>query len=160
MKAVRSRRLSLTAVLTAVLLSASLCGCGMLNITPPPAPPSASSEVQALTPAVAVSAAEELSEEPVAEKTFFFKVVDPDGNETEYEMKSTALTVGEALLQEGLIAGESGPQGLFVTEVCGITADFNTDGTYWAFYVNGRPSSHGVDFTPVENGFEYTFAVE
>ena len=48
----------------------------------------------------------------------------------------------------------------YVKTVNGITADYDTDGTYWAFYVNGEYAMTGVDSTPVEDGAVYTFKVE
>ena len=44
--------------------------------------------------------------------------------------------------------------------VNGITADYDTDGSYWAFYVNGEYASSGVDSTPVVDGDTYSFKVE
>ncbi len=48
----------------------------------------------------------------------------------------------------------------YVKTVNGITADYDTDGTYWAFYVNGEYAMTGVDSTPVEDGAVYAFKVE
>ena len=69
-------------------------------------------------------------------------------------------TVGEALLDEGLIEGEDSQYGLYVKKVNGVLADYNVDGTYWAFYVNGAYGATGVDSTPVEDGATYAFKVE
>lgn len=94
------------------------------------------------------------------EKTFAFTVVDADGNETAFEIHTDGETVGEALLSLGLIAGDDGDYGLYVKEVNGITADYDVDGTYWAFYVNGEYASTGVDQTAVSDGDSYSFKVE
>lgn len=94
------------------------------------------------------------------EKTFMFTVVDADGNETAFEIHTGDETVGEALLELGLIAGDDGEYGLYVKEVNGITADYDVDGTYWAFYVNDEYASAGVDQTPVTDGDSYSFKVE
>lgn len=94
------------------------------------------------------------------EKTFAFTVVDADGNETAFEIHTDGETVGEALLSLGLIAGDDGDYGLYVKEVNGITADYDVDGTYWAFYVNGEYASTGVDQTAVTDGDSYSFKVE
>ena len=69
-------------------------------------------------------------------------------------------TVGDALLEQNLIEGEEGDYGLYVKTVNGITADYDTDQTYWAFYVNGEYASTGVDSTPVNEGDTYEFKVE
>lgn len=89
-----------------------------------------------------------------------FTVVDKEGNETGFEVHTDKETVGEALLEHDLIAGEEGAYGLYVKEVNGITADYDTDGTYWAFYVNGEYAATGVDTTPVTEGEAYAFKVE
>ena len=68
--------------------------------------------------------------------------------------------MGEALLDQELIAGEDSDYGLYVKTVNGITADYDTDGSYWAFYVNGEYVSSGVDSTPVADGDTYSFKVE
>ena len=96
----------------------------------------------------------------VTEMSFTFEVVDKDGNTETFDITTDKATVGEALLEEGLIAGEEGQYGLYVTEVNGIVADYNVDQTYWAFYVNGEYASSGVDTTDVEDGSTYSFKVE
>ena len=91
---------------------------------------------------------------------FMFTVVDKDGNETEFEIHTDKKTVGEALLELDLISGQDGDYGLYVKEVNGITADYETDGTYWAFYVNDEYATAGVDATEIEEGNSYAFKVE
>lgn len=95
-----------------------------------------------------------------AEQSFTFEVVDKDGNTETFAITTDKSTVGEALLEEGLIAGENGQYGLYVTEVNGIVADYNVDGTYWAFYVDGAYASSGVDTTDIVDGSTYSFKVE
>ena len=94
------------------------------------------------------------------EQSFAFEVVDKDGNVTTFDITTDKATVGEALLEEGLIKGEDGQYGLYVTEVNGIVADYNVDQTYWAFYVDGTYASSGVDTTDVVDGSTYSFKVE
>ena len=96
----------------------------------------------------------------LVEQSFTFEVVDKDGNVTTFDITTDKATVGEALLEEGLIAGEVGQYGLYVTEVNGIVADYNVDRTYWAFYVDGAYASSGVDTTDVADGATYSFKVE
>ncbi len=91
---------------------------------------------------------------------FTFTVTDKDGNETSFNIETDKTTVGEALLELGLIEGEMGDYGLYVKKVNGITADFDVDGTYWAFYVNGEYAMNGVDLTEIEDGATYGFKVE
>ena len=91
---------------------------------------------------------------------FDFVVVDKEGKETSFEIHTDKTTVGEALLELGLIDGEAGDYGLYVKSVNGITADYDVDGTYWAFYINGEMAMSGVDATDVEEGAAYSFKVE
>ena len=91
---------------------------------------------------------------------FTFVVVDVEGNEKTFEIHTDKTTVGEALLELELIDGEDGDYGLYVKSVNGITADYNVDGTYWAFYINGEMAMTGVDATNVEAGATYSFKVE
>lgn len=92
--------------------------------------------------------------------SFYFTVVDKDGKETKFEIKTDKTTVGEALLDEGLIAGEDSEYGLYVKTVNGVTLDYNTDGKYWAFYENGSYAMSGVDSTEITAGSTYTFKAE
>ena len=91
--------------------------------------------------------------------TFYFNVVDKDGNETKFEIRTDKTIVGDALLELGLIEGEDGPYGLYVKKVNGITADYDVDGTYWAFYVGDEYGMTGVDLTEIEAGATYAFKV-
>lgn len=102
----------------------------------------------------------EETNEPAAGVTFTFVAVDLEGVETTYEITTTAATVGEALLAEELIAGEEGQYGLYVKEVAGIPLDWDTDGKYWAFYIDGEMALTGVDSTDVVEGAVYTFKPE
>ena len=94
------------------------------------------------------------------ETVFNFIVVDKEGNETAFEIHTDKTMVGDALLEHSLIEGEDAAYGLYVKTVNGITADYDVDGTYWAFYVNGEMAMSGVDATDVTEGAIYTFKVE
>lgn len=91
---------------------------------------------------------------------FPFTVVDKEGNETLFEIHTDKETVGEALTELELIAGEEGEYGLYVKTVNGITADYDKDGVYWAFYINGEYAPTGVDATAIMEGDSYSFKVE
>ncbi len=91
---------------------------------------------------------------------FDFVVVDKEGKETAFEIHTDKTIVGDALLELGLIAGEEGAYGLYVKQVNGITADYDVDQTYWAFYINGEYGMTGVDVTNIEAGATYSFKVE
>lgn len=91
---------------------------------------------------------------------FTFAVVDPDGKEIQATVKTDKATVGEALLDLGLIAGENGEYGLYVKTVNGTTLDYDKDGKYWAFYVDGEYAMTGVDTTEIASGSVYCFKAE
>ena len=97
------------------------------------------------------------------EKTFTFQVRDLEGAVVgDFSITTERAMVGEALLDEGLIEGEDGPYGLYVKTVNGITADYDTNGTYWAFYIGGSDREYamaGVDATPIEDGGVYTLQI-
>ena len=94
------------------------------------------------------------------ENVFVFSIFGFDGKETAYEIHTDKTIVGEALQELGLLAGEESAYGLFVTEVGGIRADYDKDGIYWAFYVDGEYAMSGVDKTEIEAGRSYAFKVE
>lgn len=99
-------------------------------------------------------------ETPATVRTFTFQVVAPDGTENRYTVETDADTVGAALIAKGLIEGEEGPYGLYVKTVDGITLDYETDGMYWAFYVDGEYGITGVELTDITDGAVYTFKAE
>lgn len=91
---------------------------------------------------------------------FTFTVTDLEGKEAVFEVKTDKKTVGEALLDAKLIAGENGDYGLYVKTVNGITLDYDKDGAYWAFYVDGEYAMTGVDVTQITEGSAYAFKAE
>ncbi len=66
-------------------------------------------------------------------------------------------TVGEALTEHDLIAGEMGAYGLYVKVVNGMTADYDTTSTYWAFSKDGVYMMEGVDTTAFSDGEKFEF---
>lgn len=92
--------------------------------------------------------------------TFNFTVVDKDGKEGLFEIHTDKKTVGEALQELNLIEGEEGQYGLYVKKVNGITADYDKDGVYWAFYVGEEYASKGVDATEITEGQTYSLKIE
>ncbi len=74
-----------------------------------------------------------------------------------FEVRTDKETVGEALLDCGLISGDEGDFGLYVKTVNGILADYDIDASYWAFYENGEYAMSGVDLTTITSGVTYAF---
>ncbi len=85
-----------------------------------------------------------------------FKVeVTADDKTVTFTVNTDEKTVGAALLKEKLIEGEQGQYGLYIKKVNGMTADFNTDKAYWAFYVDGEYAISGVDTTDIDKDVTY-----
>ena len=91
---------------------------------------------------------------------FKLTVADLEGKEIVFDISTDQTTVGQALLEVELIEGEEGPYGLYIKSVNGLVADYDIDGTYWAFYVNGEYAMSGVDSTEIEEGTAYALRVE
>jgi len=79
-------------------------------------------------------------------------VVHKDGSQNVFRYKTDAEYLGEVLLAEGLVKGEEGPYGLYMTEVDGERAVYEEDGAYWALYQGDEYATLGVDETPVNDG--------
>lgn len=94
------------------------------------------------------------------ETSFEFSFVDKDGNQKVFTVKTDKKTVGEALVDAKLVEGEQGDYGLYVKTVDGITLDYEKDGYYWAFYINGEYATAGVDATEIKDGESYQFKAE
>ena len=134
----------LLSLLPALVMVFGLIACG--NTNAPETEP-------ATAPAVETN---EDTQAEVVGVPFTVMVTDVDGTETTFEYTSDAATVGEALLAEGLIAGEDSAYGLYITSVNGITADWDTENAYWAFYINGEYAQTGVDATEIVEGAIYS----
>ncbi len=165
----------LTSMLAGMLLVTAMAftavGCGNKAEAPADNQPATEIKVEADTQTQVVEASEtvfateESTEADVVvlgegSTKIGFVVVDGDGNETDFEINTDAETVGDALLEQNLIEGDDSEYGLYVKTVNGVTADYDTDGTYWAFYINDEYAATGVDSTPVTAGDTYMFRVE
>ncbi len=87
-------------------------------------------------------------------KTLTVDVVAQDKTVT-FTLHSDAKTVGEALLEHKLIAGEMGAYGMYVKVVNGITADYDKDQSFWSFTKNGESMMTGVDGAEFSDGDQY-----
>lgn len=72
-----------------------------------------------------------------------------------FTLKTDKTTLGDALLEQNLIAGDRGEYGLYVKVVNGIEADYDKDGHFWSLCQNGTMLMTGVDTTPIKNGERY-----
>ena len=143
-------------VLLAVSMTAGMTACGSKNADSGNAQGAVQESAQAQTDDVFADGSE-LGE---GDTEFTMTVTDKDGVESSFTIHTDKENVGDALTEIGIIAGEEGDYGLYVKTVNGVTADYDVDQTYWAFYINGEYASTGVDSTPVTAGDTYSFKVE
>ena len=64
-------------------------------------------------------------------------------------------TFGDALNESGIAEGYDSQYGFTITAVNGITADYNTDKSYWAFMKDGNYMTVGVDSETISGGEHY-----
>lgn len=96
----------------------------------------------------------------VGQTQFAVEVTHLDGTVKNFTVNTDKKTVGEALIEVGLIEGENGPYGLMIMAVDGKTHKYEDGGKYWAFYINGEYAMSGVDSTDITAGAAYSFKVE
>ena len=94
-------------------------------------------------------------EKPVeGSKSIVIEVVNKEEESTKYELKTDAEYLRQAMEEaEGLtFSGTESEYGMMVETVNGEKADYNVDGAYWGFFVNGEYCNNGIDTQPVEDG--------
>ena len=150
----KTRLLKMLSLILCVVLIAAMAliasGCEGNDVNP-----TASSDVSATE-----APKSEVTELGQGSKKFDFTVTDGEGKETKFVISTDKATVGAALLELELIKGEEGAYGLYVKTVNGVTVDYDKDGKYWAFYIDGEYAMTGVDSTNIEEGKVYSFKVE
>lgn len=163
-------------LLLAILCLFALVGCGDAAKEESSNSESSVSEIQSEVPASsdATSESTESTNENTVEKTGLWEnatyLKDMEFGEGEktivvevkiqdqtvvFTVNTDKTTVGEALLDNGLIDGEQGAYGLYVKKVNGVTADYDIDASYWAFYINGEYALSGVDTTEIDESAVY-----
>ena len=153
-----------TTLLIVVLLATALCtaaACSSAN-----SPPEQSQEQITETPELPQeqtattgeqsnnSAAQDIGQ---GTTVFLFEMTDGDGNKISWNVHTETETVGDALVEVGLIEGTESSFGLMVEYVNGVRADFAEDNAWWAFYIDGEMAMAGVDSTDIEEGVIYAF---
>ena len=104
-------------------------------------------------------------EKPVeGSKAITIEVVNSKEESVVYELQTDVKYLEEAMneaKEQGFTyEAEEGPYGLSVSVVNGEKADYNTDGAYWAFYVNGGYCNNGISTQPVEDGDAFEIVYE
>ena len=93
----------------------------------------------------------------VGAKKITVEVVDNEEKSTNYTVQTDAQYLRQALeeIKDLTIEGTESEYGLMVATVNGVKEDYNTDGAYWSFYVDGEYCNYGVDQQPIEDGQAY-----
>ncbi len=87
--------------------------------------------------------------------TAVFVKVQAEDKTVTFTLKTDKTTLGDALLEHNLIAGDKSDYGLYVKFVNGIEANYDKDGHFWSLYKDGTMLSTGVDTTPIKDGEQY-----
>lgn len=157
----RNLSLLLCLLLCALLTAASALCLVSCTDTPTETPQSPEGGSPAETPQSGEqSTSAETREVGEGARHFTLSVFDDTGAERRFLVHTDRETVGEALLEVGLISGEDGPYGLYIKTVDGITADYDKNGRYWSFYVDGAYAMQSADATPITDGALYALRVE
>lgn len=90
------------------------------------------------------------------EITFYF-TVNVEEHHVTFTVSTNETNLRRALQALSLIAGDESEYGLYVKTVNGITADYDTDGAWWALYEGDEMSMVGVDGVTVSPDGRYSF---
>ncbi|MEY8387907.1 DUF4430 domain-containing protein [Oscillospiraceae bacterium 38-13] len=90
-------------------------------------------------------------------KNLDIQVVFEDESSKDFQIFTDAEFLGGALTEAGLIEGEEGPYGLFITVVDGVTADSGLQ-QWWCITKGGERVNTAAGSTPIADGdhFEIT----
>ncbi len=87
-------------------------------------------------------------------KKIAVEVVHGDGKAETFEYSTEAEFLGEILKENGLVEGEEGEYGLFITSVDGEKAD-DTKEQWWCITKGGAQVNTSADKTPVKDGDQF-----
>ena len=98
--------------------------------------------------------------EPAAgDKRITVTVVYGNQEEKVFLYDTDADYLGEVLKEDGLISGEEGEFGLFITEVDGETAN-EANHEWWCITKGGEMVNTSVDGTPLEDGDQFELTLK
>ena len=142
------KNVKLCSVLLLLVLSLSIIftGCGEKNVTEPN-----KTIVSSVIESV-YTADTELGE---GSKTVYVKVTDDKNKTITFTIHTNEEYLGKALLNNGVIKGNDGQYGIYITHVNGLEANYDKDKAYWGFFKNGEYMMTGVDQTKFEDGETY-----
>lgn len=85
------------------------------------------------------------------------EVIHGDGSEKTFRYDTDAEYLGIFLEAEGLIEGEEGPYGIYVSAVDGERAVYEESGSWWGLSCDGTDVNTGADQVIIEDGRTYTW---
>jgi len=88
-------------------------------------------------------------------KTVTIIVVQEDGKKTEHVCHTDAENLEDLFAETDFVKGEQGPYGLYITEVDGVFAKYETTGTYWGMNKDGEALMTGAKDTLIADGETY-----
>ena len=90
------------------------------------------------------------------QKTITVEVVHSDESVQTFTYETDAEYLGDVLLEEGLVEGDMGEFGLYITAVDGEEAIYEVDSSYWALYEGDDYAQQGADQTPIYDGSAFS----
>lgn len=87
-------------------------------------------------------------------KNITVEVIHKDGSQKSFTYDTDREYLGEVLTEEGLVDGEEGAYGLFITTVDGETAD-DANQEWWCITKDGGQLNTSADQTPLADGEHY-----
>ncbi|MEG2660088.1 MAG: DUF4430 domain-containing protein [Oscillospiraceae bacterium] len=92
-------------------------------------------------------------------KEIAVQVMFADKSTKDFDIKTNAEFLGDALLDEKIVEGDMGQYGLFITKVDGVAANAAKN-EWWCITKAGEQVNTGADTTPIADGdtFELTLS--
>lgn len=87
-------------------------------------------------------------------KAITFRVTHADTSTKDFQFTTTASTLAEALIEQGIIVAGSGDNGLYNT-IDGETADWNDGESWWCFSKGGVDLTVGIEQQQITDGEHY-----
>lgn len=96
----------------------------------------------------------EQAQEPQQEGKTHITLTVTYGDETsqDYDITTDADNLMDAIQDQVELGGSQGEFGFYIESVNGVTADYDTDGAYWAIYVNDDYGMYSIDTQPIKDG--------
>ena len=94
-------------------------------------------------------------------KTITVEVIDNNGESVDHVITTEAENLADALLAEGIVEGDDGEYGLYITTVDGLVADYSVDGSFWSISKDGEMLMTGASSTEIADGehYELTYTI-